>query len=422
MSSDTSNGAVRVYATAVDPMGNVAVAGQFFGTIDLGTGVLASPAMAFSYFVAKFDCDGFPLWSKGFDASSFVVDPGDLAMDGDGSVFLQGKPTGPLDLGLGPLVTPQFGFILAKFDGVGNTVWNTVFPGIRGGIAVDSGDNVFMAGNGIDATSVGGSALSGISLVKLDTSGQHVWSKGSLGQGGPVHLALDPAGNIALCGKCQGVVNFGGAPLSGMGMFLAKLDASGAHVFSKLFVGSPAPVNCTSVAAGAAGEVAFGGEAGPQGSVDWGDGPVSLNGMRPHVVGKFSAMGAKIFVQMTGNKLANNDRYPQVAVDAAGDVFVTGGFSAAPIDFGGGPVMPSNLQPSNNDVYVAKLGPGGALGWLMTYGDTEDQWSSAMALDPLGAPVIVGTYGGMIDFGSGLLPDPMNTAVDPAGFVAKLAP
>jgi hypothetical protein len=67
-----------------------------------------------------------------------------------------------------------------------------------------------------------------IFVLKLDASGNHVWSKrfGSTGFDQGASIAVDASGNIFLTGMFSGTVNFGGADLTASGgaaLYIAKL-------------------------------------------------------------------------------------------------------------------------------------------------------------------------------------------------------
>src|SRR5205823_3417978 len=51
-------------ALAVDGAGRAVVGGRFFATTDFGGGPVTSPANNWQAFVAKYDGDGAPLWSR----------------------------------------------------------------------------------------------------------------------------------------------------------------------------------------------------------------------------------------------------------------------------------------------------------------------------------------------------------------------
>ncbi len=76
-------------------------------------------------------------------------------------------------------------------------------------------------------------------LAKFTPTGAHIWSK-RFGQGNNTALgvATDPTGNILLTGSIVSDTDFGGGYLSGNGswdIFVAKLSASGAHIWSRRF-------------------------------------------------------------------------------------------------------------------------------------------------------------------------------------------
>jgi hypothetical protein len=96
-------------------------------------------------------------------------------------------------------------------------------------------------------------------------TGTGIWAK-AYGNG-PSHqagsaIASDANGNIAVAGVLRGTMNFGGANLSAAGspdMFLAKLDPSGGHLWSKAFLSGGTEGYPRAVAFDAAGNLYFAG-------------------------------------------------------------------------------------------------------------------------------------------------------------------
>jgi len=76
-------------------------------------------------------------------------------------------------------------------------------------------------------------------VVKLDTAGNHVWSKGFVGahcQESSDCVAVDSTGAAVIIGWADGPIDFGGGPTAdGSGFFVAKLDALGTLAWSKAF-------------------------------------------------------------------------------------------------------------------------------------------------------------------------------------------
>ncbi|MDC0741470.1 SBBP repeat-containing protein [Polyangium mundeleinium] len=283
--------------TATDSANNVLLTGVFQGAMDLGGGPLTS-AGDVDIYLAKLDANGNHLWSKRFgdsEAQSAIA----TATDSAGNVFLTGVVMGLVDFGGGPientdnfvakldadgnhlwstslgttdaLGATKFGIDNAgnvlvagileggaleviKLDADGNHVWGKVFVSESQhvmGIAIDSAGDVLITGEFHGTVDFGSGPLTSaggvdIYLAKLDANGNHVWSKrfGDPDDQYPSRIAVDGAGNVLLVGSFQGTVNFGGMTFTMVGTenalvdtFVAKLDASGNHLWSRRFVG-----------------------------------------------------------------------------------------------------------------------------------------------------------------------------------------
>ena len=99
-----------------------------------------------------------------------------------------------------------------------------------------------------------------------------------------------------------------------------------------------------------------------------------------------------------------------IGIDAAGDVFVTGWFEGVALDFDGA----SMANRGHADIFLAKLDPKGKQLWRKRFGDAEAQAPAGLAVDVRGNVVLVGTFGGAVDFGGGeLTSDGLRDALDP---------
>jgi hypothetical protein len=178
----SSNGGLTDYVrgVAVDPAGQVWIAGRFGGAIDFGQGPLQS-AGGRDMFAARLDPDGNPEWSARFGGPE-RDDARSIAVDAQQHVLLTGRFRDTIDFGGGPLSAT------AAYVGA---------------------DDVF--------------------LVKLDADGSHLWSRsfGNDNDDEGVHVAVDPSGGIALVGFFEDSIDFGGGPLSAGGnysLFLALFE------------------------------------------------------------------------------------------------------------------------------------------------------------------------------------------------------
>ena len=174
-------GSADAFAGVVtDAKGDVFAAGQHHGTLDFGGGP-ANSATAGDGFVLALDATGSHTWDK-----SFAAAPDALAIDAAGDVVVCGEFSGSVDFGLGPLTSTGEAVFVAKLGPSGVATWNEAFAVsdamsvIKTFVTTDSMGNTLLGANAPGATiDFGGGALSASFLVaKLDPSGAHVWSKG----------------------------------------------------------------------------------------------------------------------------------------------------------------------------------------------------------------------------------------------------
>ncbi|MBI4705677.1 MAG: hypothetical protein HY744_31685 [Deltaproteobacteria bacterium] len=126
---------------------------------------------------------------------------------------------------------------------------------------------------------------------------------------------------------------------------------------------------------------------------------------------KLDADGNELWSKRFGDELEQSAL--GVAVDEAGNVFVTGEF-AGTIDWGGpeGPLA----SAGGTDIFLAKLDPDGEPLWGRRFGGKGADRSRAVAADPFGNVVLAGDSDGALDFGGG----PLAAAGGADAFVAKL--
>ncbi len=393
------------YGVAVDAMGNVVVTGEFRGTVDLGGGILVS-AGGSDIFVAKYAASGEHQWSQRFGSLSDDSGYG-VAVDASGNVVVTGVFQCAVDFGGGNVVSGgAYDIFVAKYDASGAHQWSQGFGSTVGDygwrVAVDASGNVVVTGGFQSTVNFGGGNLvSGgaydIFVAKFDASGAHQWSQrgGSTVEGIATDVAVDPSGNVVVTGTFQGTVDFGGGNLVSAGeedIFVAKYNASGAHQWSRRF-GSTIGDWGGGVAVDASGNVVVTG--GFQGTVDFGGGNLSAGGLDVYVA-KYAASGAHQWSQNFGSTNANYGH--DLAVDASGNVVVTGEFQAT-VDFGGGNLV----SAGGYDIFVAKYDASGAHQWSQRAGSTVEDYGADVAVDASGNVLVTGIFQGTADFGGGPL-------------------
>jgi hypothetical protein len=233
---------------AVDRSGNVAVTGSFPGTVDFGGGPLTSDGN-YDAFLVKFGPGGSHLWSQRFGGTDSDAGTG-VAFDRTGNILLTGQFHFTADFGGGPLTSAGAADVfIAKFDASGNHVWSKAFGDLdlqeAAAIEVDGADSVVVTGNFGGTVDFGGGPLTtagstDVFLVKLDESGNHVWSDrfGDTDLDNGVGVVAGLLGECVVTGSFRGSVDFGGGALSSVGsgdIFVAKFDMAGNHLWSMAF-------------------------------------------------------------------------------------------------------------------------------------------------------------------------------------------
>ncbi len=349
---------------AVDSAGNILVTGSFFSSVDFGGGPLNSASASNDIFVAKLDALGNHVWSKSFGDDKAQAGTS-IAADINGNTFVVGDFAGSVDFGGGALTTLGAGHhvFIAKFDPSGKHLWSKGFgsPGEQHGVSVaaDNAGNAIITGSFIGAVDFGGNPLASVGnsnpdifVAKFAPDGKPLWSKGfgDSGEQRGVGIAVDSASNVLLVGNFGGTVNFGGGAIkstgAGFDIFVAKLDADGAHMWSKGFGDSGIQVS-TSVAVDGKSNVLVTGYF--TSSVNFGGGPLTSAGSNTDVfVAKLSASGQDLGSMSYGDM--GSQQGTSIAVDGNDSVFVAGEFDGT-IDFGSGPILSSGAT----DIFVAKF-------------------------------------------------------------------
>ncbi|MGK3968939.1 SBBP repeat-containing protein [Sorangium sp. So ce118] len=238
---------------AVDPVGNIVIAGYFSGSLLCSAPpvpVCATSSGGTDIFVRKYDPSGAVVWTRIYGDTSNQFATG-VAVDAEGSVFLTGRYYGTLTVGPRQVRNSGLGtnlFVL-KLDSSGTGVWLS-----------DYGDTASQAGTGIDAAPSGAVLVTGTYtgaidfgpagvlpandvqtafVLSLAPDGTPVWAKWLVGDGPQESAAVvtDAENNIVVTGSAQGVVDLGGGPLpsgGGFDAFVAKLDPEGGFLWGKV--------------------------------------------------------------------------------------------------------------------------------------------------------------------------------------------
>jgi hypothetical protein len=231
---------------AVDTSGNVYFAMTLVGSVDFGGGAL-SPGAQQGFAIAKLGGAGNHLWSKSYLSASAFYCRG-LATDPNGDLIVAGDLYGTANLGAGAIVSAGASdvYVAKLAKATGTATWNKRYGDANDqfvrGMAVDGAGNILLTGNHVGTWTFGGPNLVAIAtdlyVAKLDGSGNGACSKSLDNGGSPSSLSADPTGAMVITGTFNATINLGGADLVPAGMsdiYLARYTTSCLHSFSKRF-------------------------------------------------------------------------------------------------------------------------------------------------------------------------------------------
>ncbi|RYU78491.1 T9SS type A sorting domain-containing protein [Hymenobacter persicinus] len=349
----TGAGYARIYATATDAAGNSVVAGDFTGTITLGSTTLTSAGNR-DVFVARLNSAGAFTQAvrAGGPAEDYAID---LALDASGTATVLGG----------------FYSSAAQF---GPTTLNRV--------GTTNGAEVFVA--------------------RLSASG--TWTQavqgGSLAANVPAALALDAAGNAVVAGFFYGpsagfgTLNLANSNPSGAtsDVFVARLSASGTWTQAAR-AGSNADEQAEDVDLAADGSAvvvgSFVGASMGVGSFTLANADASGQ-TNDAFVARLGSTGTWTQAVRVGGPLSDQAR--RVVIDAAGNATVVGSFSSPAVSFG--TIALTNADPTNgtSDVFAARFTPAGTWSQALRAGGSGSETALAVAISPNGQATVGGLF------------------------------
>jgi len=322
---------------ALDSLGNVYVAGEFYQSADFGATTLTAAAGA-DGFVAKLTASGSFAWVKQVANAGFSRGVG---IDAQGNVYAM------------MLRETQKGFDLTKFTASGATTWTKSIAtnsSYSGDLAVSASGNAYLVSwftgtvdfdPGPKAKYVSVGSRNAAFVLKLDTNGKFGWVTPFSGTGTATASAvtLDGSGNVIVGGSYSGTVDFNPARATTTlatvgGGFVAKLNSSGGLVWAKALANA-------------------GSESGPA-----------------------------VFGLDTDN---------------AGNVYATGVFYGA-MDLDPSADVITRYSTGSSDIFVVKLTGAGNYAWSETLGGTGLDTAWAVAVDNSGFVHLAGYFYGEVDF------------------------
>ena len=423
---------------AVDAAGNVYTTGSFIGTVDFDPGPqtfnLTSPGTD-NIFVQKLNSAGDLVWARSMSGTD--IDEGiGIVVDAEGNVYTTGWFEGTTDFDPGPGSFPltaagDLDIFVQKMSSEGDFAWARSMGGGTGvsrgfGIAVDQVGNVYTTGGFRDTADFGPSLGPGnftlnsagemdIFVQKLDDTGNFVWARSTGGTGDDRgnSVTVDASGNVYITGYFQGTVDFdpGQATFNltsvgGADIFVQKLNRGGNLVWAQS-MGGAGDDHGQSIVVDAAGNSYIAGAFQETADFDPGSGSFNLTsaGSNDIFVVKLDSNGNFVWARSFGD--TSNDEVRGIAVDAAGNVYTTGGFLGT-VDFDPGPTSFPLTSAGSSDIFVQKLDSDGDFVWARAMGGANFSSGMGIAVDAAGNVYTTGFFGGTVDFSS--TPEPFNLA------------
>ncbi|APR88139.1 Cellobiohydrolase II [Minicystis rosea] len=268
IAQEAANDAVSYPYQALTGTGNAA--GDLFLAY---VGVYGAPGQ-----LTRVDVAGTTVYSKALPGSPGFTS---ATPDDTGDVYVGGEISGTLDVGCGPF--SGTGPFIAKLDPAGQCLWSR--PVGTDAAIKPAGASAFLAGIFTGSIDLGcGPMTSGSSaasyVAELGPSGACAWSR--IIPATEISVPAVVAGEPIVAGQAAAGADLGCGPL-GAGTVVARLDASGACVWSHAF-----PLSYASFAAMPSGDVAL--STPFSGTIDLGAGPIVAPGSEALAVARLDGI------------------------------------------------------------------------------------------------------------------------------------
>ncbi len=421
---------------AVDDSGDIYVTGGT-GSSGWTNGGVDTTLDGSDAFVVKLNSNGVHLWSTYLGGSATDSGSG-IAVDGSGDIYVTGGTgsSGWISGGFDTTLDGPGDAFVVKLNSNGVHLWSTYLGGSKGGtgsgadrgygIAVDALGNVYVTGEtsspgwtsgGYETTYISGNEwFEDPFVVKLSSSGAHLWST-YVGHGGSGDgIAVDGSGDVYVAGKtCTSWLGggfdstFNGGEWDG---FVAKLSSSGAHVWST-YLGGGGDDYGSGIAVAGSGDVYATGSTSSSGWPSGGYNTAYAGGGQDGFVVKLSSSGAHVWSTYVGGD-GRWDAASGIAVDGSGDIYVSGRTDSSGWTSGG---FDTTHNGGTLDAFVVKLSSAGAHVWSTYLGGGGSDGGSGIAVDTSGNVCVTGATNS-----SGWTSGGFDTTYDGGtdGFVARL--
>ncbi len=409
-------------SVCTDANGNVYITGTFQGSsIIFGNDTLhnAGPGVL-DIFVVKYDANGNTLWARGGGGTNDDYAYG-ICTDANGNVYITGYFRSPF-ITFGTITLNnadtsisswnQCDIFITKYDSDGTLLWakraGSAGTEISYSICTDSDNNVYITGMFGYSTNMYFASDTLINrgsydvfVAKYDSGGNELWVKsdGGAEQDCGYSICTDASKNVYVTGYFQASAAFGNDSIFGHGnldLFVAKYDTYGNNIWAKSAVGPSYDWNSgTGITADEWGNVYITGYF--QNSIIFGNDALGNGGPWSIFTAKYDSSGNALWGRSPGG--TNNDFGNSISADANGHVFVTGYFASSYLNFGGIPVLNTNV--GYNDIFVVEYDAAGNALWATGIGGTDNDYGMGICTNGGDKVYITGYIGSYsVNFGS----------------------
>lgn len=407
-------------AVVSDRAGGAYIAGLFQGTLEFD--VELAGAGAEDLFLARLDEDGNALWSRSFgddlpQATAPVLEPMP-----DGGVVMAREIAGVVDFGGGPVGAVEIDGYVVRYAPDGTHLWTRMFTGIDQqnvwDVAVDPTTGDIIATGTFRSelvvgeeqrTSVG---VGDVFVARLDADdgapiALHAFGGASWDYANAV--TVDASGRIYFGGETQSSFDLGD-PLVAEGdpaAFVAQLMPDGTPVWSRQLGG--AGVQIVNLLAMNAAHTQVTAAVVLDGTADFGDGPITMNGS-----GVLVRLDAEDGTP-SGSAAFDGFRSPRsLVIDGDDGVYLSGPFTRT-LEIGGAVIPNVGAQ----DGLLLKLDANLEVAWRLPVSTPDNDNLLGVALDTSGDVYVLGYFNGMLE-----LPgcEPVRSSGEDDVILMKLAP
>lgn len=296
-------------------------------------------------FLAKFSSAGQMLWATYYGGSSLDAATS-VATDASGNVYLAGQTNGGVNLASGGFQNFRgggFDAFLVKFDSTGNRIWATYYGGpgddFGTGVATDKYGNVFLTGHTASTTRIASlgfqnSYCGGMYdnfLAKFNSSGNRLWATyyGGAGEEESSQVTCDLWGNIYLEGNTNsisGIASSGFQNIFGGGYrdsYLVKFNSSGARLWATYYGGSNYDY-CNGLTTDHKGNIYLTGETSSISGIASGGFQDTLYGNYNAFLAKFDSLGKRIWGTYYGKGPNCYTEAYGIASDSSDCIYISG--------------------------------------------------------------------------------------------------